>query len=160
MPAVVSIILGVSAVIVALGVIWTKVIRPFAIGIATFEHNVPVLLEIAAQFRTDSGSTLRDVVNRLEAASTENKLSNDQLRATLEGARQLAESDRMRVDRLIALLDRVDVRTTATAVGVAESAAGAAVIAEDLAAAHDRADAVTDNPGSASDAAWQRPETP
>lgn len=112
MPDWATIILAIAAVIGAVGVIWKKVIHPFVIGVALFEQNVPTLLAIATQFRSDGGSSLRDVVTRLEAAAADNRSSTEELRRAFEAARQLAEADRSRVDRLIGLLDSLDAKVT------------------------------------------------
>lgn len=190
MPDWVGVVIATAALVTAIGVLWKKVLAPLVAVSAEARKTVPVMRamtdtfagdpgiflvirEIALQFKSDSGSTLRDVVNRLEAASIQNTHANELLgiaadaaRLAQEGSRVLAASDRERVDRLIALLAGVDIRVkentasvSRVAAGVARSEAGAAVVAEDLAAAHERADAhtSTDNPGSASDAAWQRP---
>jgi hypothetical protein len=76
-------VVGIAAFVVAAGIIWTKLLRPAARLIVLGESLLPllqnmvehlghtsepfsVLNEIVAEFRTDSGSSLRDVVNRLE----------------------------------------------------------------------------------------------
>ena len=68
---------AVSASLIAFGVIWRKGLRPAARLIREFVHaadNVaqhgPTLLEIAAEFRPNSGGSLRDVIDRIEAAAT------------------------------------------------------------------------------------------
>ena len=69
---------AVSASLIAFGVIWRKGLRPAARLIREFVHaadNVaqhgPTLLEIAAEFRPNSGGSLRDVIDRIEAAATD-----------------------------------------------------------------------------------------
>lgn len=151
---------------------YQKVVRPAAKLITTSEEAVPllkeltlvfrgkpdtfkVLDEIAAQFRTDSGTTLRDVVNRLEDAANHNKQSGELLKVGVEASRLLAEQDREQLQRLIVLLDRLTVRVDA---GVATSSRiekAATSVADDLAEAHRRADDVAHggDAGAAADAA-------
>lgn len=85
-PNWVNLVLAASALLTSFGVMWRIVIRPTARLIALGNqmmplvvelvdsfHDVatpfPVLEEIIGQFRTDSGSSLRDVVDRLELSS-------------------------------------------------------------------------------------------
>ncbi len=104
-----------------------------------------VLDEIVAQFRTNSGHSMRDVLNRLETAA--------EVSATASG-------------RLVKTIGLLDVKVTlSAATGLrneehAEVAAGlAAGVAADLATAHEQADAVAAgaNPGEAADAASRSP---
>lgn len=76
-------LLSSAAVITAVSVIWTKLLRPIDKLVTRTREMLPVLesvteqfkdspesmkvlREIALQFKTDSGSSLRDVINRLE----------------------------------------------------------------------------------------------
>lgn len=173
LPVWVQMVLGASALILAIGVIWGKVIRPAAKLITTTEEMLPllrelttefknsphafaVLDEIVAQFRTDSGSSLRDAVNRLDAAAVESKAAAESLKIGVETVRQLAELDRAQIQRLIILLDRLAIRVdagTAASTRIEQHAVG---VAEDLAAAHRRANAVEPGDhGAAADAAAQ-----
>ncbi len=174
-------ITGAAAVVLALGVLWTKALRPGARLISQAERTVPVmqalvdtfgrdtvvfsvLNEIAAEFRTNSGSTLRDVVDRLEARLIEQDARDfkleadlasatrealdvaDKLRINVEAARLLSEADRRRMGELLVLLGRVSATVDVSqAIGQAT--------ADDLAASHARADDHVDaDPGSAADA--------
>ena len=60
----------VTGAIVALGAIigffWRKIVKP----LARIEHAMPILLEIADEFKPNGGGSLRDTVNRIETAST------------------------------------------------------------------------------------------
>lgn len=166
MPVWAQIIIGASALIIALGVLWTKIIRPTAKMITLAEKLVPllsklaevfkddtnalnVLKEIAGQFRTDSGSSLRDVVNRIDGAA-------DVLKLAVEAAKQLAERDREQLHRMEIFLDRLGQKveaSSATGLRVEQQALGVAV---NLEASHDRANLVTSGePGAAADAAAQ-----
>lgn len=87
MPGWVQLVIAAAAFVTACTVLWRSVIRPGAEFIAMTSEMLPVmrdllrafdeappqtfkvLADIAAQFRTDSGSSLRDVVNRLEDAA-------------------------------------------------------------------------------------------
>lgn len=154
---------------------YKKVLKPGARLIMLGERAVPlledlttvfqgkpnafkVLNEIAAQFSTDSGTTLRDVVNRLEDAAVENKQSSELLKVGVEASRLLAEQDREQLQRLIVLLDRLQVRVDASAATGKRIEAAAVEVADDLAKAHKRADEVAHggDAGEAADAASRR----
>lgn len=131
MPLWLQWILGTGAVIGALAVIWTKFLRPLGKLIAYMHQMLPllstlteqfkddpdylsVLSEIAAQFKADSGSTLRDVVNRLEASATESKDAAKELRikaGVLEEnvaiVKELASKDRAEASHKLVVLDEV-----------------------------------------------------
>ncbi len=127
MPTWVTIVLATAGVISAVAVIWTKLLRPAARLVTTSEVMVPLLIEltevfrgqpesfrilsdIAGQFKTDSGTSLRDVVNRLELAALENHHASERLKVGVELSRVLAERDREAVQHLIVLLDRLSIR--------------------------------------------------
>lgn len=122
--------IALGGLIVAIGTAWTKVLNPirkFANRVEamypllvvltdTFKdtpHAFKVLDEIVIQFRTDSGSSLRDVVNRLEAMGEANarqvektKAAADMLAIGVEAARMLAVRDREELSRLLLQQDR------------------------------------------------------
>lgn len=179
MPVWAQIILGTAAVVTAIGVLWTKGIRPLVKGAVAAERTLPVLMaltdtfhgdpnvfkvlqEIAAQFRTDSGSTLRDVVNRLEAIAESSQKAIEELTAEVEqrrsasttayeASRMLAAEDRQQIARLVIALKSIDSKQDAAAIA-------AAVVATDLEAGHLRAEAIdTGASGDAADAAATRP---
>ncbi len=188
MPTWITVILTAAGVVTALGVLWAKVLRPGARIISQAEATVPVMQKlvaafgadttafsvlerIAAQFRTNAGSTLRDAIDRMEAKlidqeARDDKLESDlvaatnealrvaeTLRVNVEASRQLAESDRQRISELMVLLGRVSAN-----VDVGQALSRTAV--DDLAASHARADEHVDSdPGSAADAfSKQNPE--
>ena len=190
MPVWGQVILGASAIVTAIGILWSRVFRPGMRAASAAEEMLPllreltkvfrdspdsftVLHEIAGQFRTDSGSSLRDVVNRLEAAAIENQRAAAELKVGVESSRILAERDRGQVDHLLILLDRLTIRVDDVSASgarieldravVAEGLAAreamvdaaSAGVADDLAAAHLRADAAAGDAGSAADAAAQ-----
>lgn len=163
MPVWTQYILGIAGLLIAIGVIWTKAIRPAAKLVTSAEEMLPmmreltaafrgtphafdVLDEIVAQFRTDSGSSLRDVVNRLEQGTLS-------LKQGAETVKELAEQDREHLQRLIILLDRLTVRVDDSSARGARMELAAGVVAKDLADAHKRADASEGEPGAAADAA-------
>lgn len=130
MPTWVQLIISAAAVVMAVGTLW-KVILPGAKMIAEWAVIMPVLRdlakqfggtpgalgvlrEVAAQFRTDSGSSLRDVVNRLEDASQriEGRAKTLELRD---------EEDRTRAARLAAVVDALSAQ-----IGAGASVAAAA----------------------------------
>lgn len=141
MPLWLQWILGSSAVIGALAVLWTKLIRPLSKVIVFLDQLLPlltdllarskkdpdylsVLSEIAAQFKTDSGSTLRDVINRLEQASIKVQADAEDLRIKagvikeeVAVVKELAKTDRAEAskdrvasDHKLAVLDDVLLR--------------------------------------------------
>lgn len=196
----------VAGVLIAVGVIlgaYKKLISPIAKGITTFNEDVApnvrylpdlakldpmltVLESMAAEFRTNSGSSLRDSTNRLEEqADAARQAAEKALSTAIEFARlnresitalevamgtvrelakedrQLAREDRDRardaLERMVALADSMD-RTEASG---ARIEADRAHVAKDLAATQQRADDVLEHepPGSAADAASQSPDT-
>lgn len=142
MPRWAQIIIGAAAVLAAIGVIWTKLLRPLGIFIYKFvlvqreilpllqrfaevfkdnPNAFKVLDEIVAQFRTDSGSSLRDVVNRIEEAGKAAKevaekarLAADELKLGVATAKELAEMDREKHEKLMLKLDRISVKVGAS----------------------------------------------
>lgn len=180
-PDFLQIMLWVAGGLTALGVIYYKGIRPLARFIAETEATIPVLRSVteklhdptvvdvivamAKQFQTDSGSSLRDVVNRLEDAAIEAKNSTEILRVTMEGSRQLQDSERAQTARLLVLLERVQQQADANTGKImvaSDLAAGlAAGVAIDLADSHARAGATSGTtPGEAADAFSTHPVDP
>lgn len=185
-PVWMSVVLAIAGVITALYVIFQKGIRPMSKAITEADEMLPVMRDlteamrnvqdipavfevvkqIVAQFRTDSGSSLRDVIDRLEAAAEANQRAlgamartdaerNLLIASTQEAQRILAQEDRVQIARLLAALDKVDFKQDAAAT----LTAGVAV---DLEASHQRAEAIQNTPGvtqagEAADAAAQRP---
>lgn len=178
-PIFVQVIGWIAGIITGLGVIYLKGIRPLARFISETERSVPILrsvtdklndpivvdviIAMAKQFQTDSGSSLRDVVNRLEAASIEAKAVTDILRVTMEGSRQLQDSDRVQIARLVVLLDHLqlqaDSNTGRILVAADNAAALAAGVATDLKDSHDRASKAGDEPGQSADAFSVQPDS-
>lgn len=118
-------ILGIAAVVGAALYLWQKLLRPGARLVTTMDKLLPVavelaeqfhdapeafitLREIASQFKADSGTSLRDVINRLESAANENRAAAQVLSVNLEAARLLAEQDRSELAKLIVRLDRTN----------------------------------------------------
>lgn len=164
MPEWLQWILGAGAVIGALAVIWTKVLKPLSKLIVYIDKLLPlvaellaksekdpdylsVLGEIAAQFKTDSGSTLRDVINRLEQASIKVQADAEELRIKagvikeeVAVVKELAKTDRAEMsrdrvaaDHKLAMLDDVLVRMKhlegLLAVGQANTVIGQSAVA-------------------------------
>lgn len=193
MPGWAQWLLAAAAVVTALGVLWNKVLNPLRKAVARIEEAVPlivtasdvfsdwpdamkVLREMASQFKTDHGSSLRDVVNELASASKASAAHSQVFAVGVEAAKQLAERDRQEVQRLMLQLDRVTAKVDdalnalaaikVTAGGVAVDLALAQHMVDGVAvelaaeraetrAAQDRADATPPDrdPGEASDAA-------
>lgn len=150
MPEWAQIVGGMATLVVAVGILWTKVLRPGVRAAAAAEQILPLLRELAAQlstspnsfailkeiiaqFRTDSGSSLRDAVDGLTAAATENKIAAEVLKVNVGAVKELAAQDRATIAHLLVLLDRLTVRVdegSATATRM-EEAAG--LVADNLA---------------------------
>lgn len=171
MPVWVQIVGGTTAVIALLAGVWSKVLRPGAALITSTEEMLPllrdltsvfrdkpgvfsVLDQIAAQFRTDSGSSLRDVVNRLEAAAVENRRAGEALKVGVEASRLLSERDRQQLDRIMIAADRLATRVDTLIASGARIETARAQVAVDLIAREEKVDAASS--GVASDLAASR----
>ena len=105
MPGWLQGVIGVAAFLTAVGVIWRTALKPGAKLIASTEQMLPVLTaltkelqatpgafsvlrEIVVEFRNNGGSTLRDVVDRLEDAGERNHADNETLRQELTDLRR------------------------------------------------------------------------
>lgn len=112
-----------SLLIGAIAVIWTKFVHPLSKLIVFLSQILPmlqeflekdkkdpdyqdVLFEIAKQFKTDSGSSLRDVINRLEIASIKMLAEAEDLRVKagvikeeVAVVKELAKTDRAEVSK-------------------------------------------------------------
>lgn len=177
MPSWLTVMMWTAGGLAAAGAIYAKGLKPLSKFIAETERSVPVLkavtdklsdpdiidviVAMAKQFQTDSGSSLRDVVNRLEAASIEATRVSDILRVTMEGTRQLQDADRTQIARLLVLLDRIqlqaDMNTGRIMVASDAAAALAAGVATDLADSHTRASQAGSEPGESADAFSTQP---
>lgn len=163
MPVWAQLVVGLAALFAAIIYLWQKVAKPVAAGITTMDKLLPVakelavvfhdapeafvtLRDIAREFKADSGTSLRDVINRLDMAAKDNRAAAEVLKINVEAARQLAEQDRLQLANLIAKLDL--------------AAEGRVVVADNLEAAHNRAEAepAGSDPGVAADAAARRPD--
>lgn len=174
MPAWTQLILGIAALIVAVGVIWTKGIRPMVRFISKAEEMVPLLVklnealgktpeafevldEIVAQFRTDSGSSLKDQVNRLETAAERQETNAEHLKVGVASQKELAEDDRKQLRSLLVELGINAESMRQLSMSVETIQKDARSVADDLARAHKRADEVSNQPhGAAADAAAQQ----
>lgn len=93
--------LGTAAALTALGVIWRKGIKPAVRFISRLVHiadalievtphlrrlpdTLPVLTEIAMEFRPNGGASLRDSINRIEHTVKTDSLRLDQVSARLD----------------------------------------------------------------------------
>lgn len=123
---------------------------------------IAVLAEIVSQVRTDSGSSLLDQVNKVATAAEVARSAVDDLTVGAETDRRLDERDREQLTRLLLEQDRITNKldTAIRTLLAVQSAAGldrtvVAEVAADLAASHERADAVDGPHGAAADAASQ-----
>lgn len=124
MPTWLIIATSIMGAIIALSTVWSKVLKPLALGISAVERAVPVmkvltdtfgedattirvLKDIAAEFRTDSGQSLRDLANRLEDSANENRSAVHLLQVRLEAMKEMAVRDREHLASLMQSLDRM-----------------------------------------------------
>lgn len=111
---------------------------------------------IAFQFKTDDGLSMKDTINRIETAAKKQSDIADVLETNIREDRMKAELDRDQLQQILVEQHRalIKVETAINALSRIEGAANA--VASDLAAAQERADAVTDSePGAAADAGAQ-----
>jgi hypothetical protein len=146
----VVILLAVCAVVI-LDVLWLMhrahqrddemlaLLRQQAAAAREAAASLKLLDFISAQFRTDHGTSLRDVIDRLDEAAQVSQRSADLLKVQADVTRELAGHDRQRLDRLMTLVGYLDEHVAegaATGIRI-ETAAGE--VAEDLAARYERA---------------------
>lgn len=177
MSSVWQVILAAGAAMVTVAALWRKVLRPIVRFLATADQLLPLLVdlqaqlggtpgaftilkEIVGQLRTDSGSSLRDIVNRLDEAARLNATAAEVLKVNVEVVKELAREDRelARNDRQL-LADLIAMVRAGGATGLRiEEAAGH--VAEDLAERYQRADDIhpSEAPGVAADAASRPPD--
>lgn len=70
-----------GAVVTAVTLIWTKIIRPVARAIVLIETHVPTLVDIASEFKNNGGSTLKDEIDALQTMVMERKRWDEDLEA-------------------------------------------------------------------------------
>ncbi len=175
MPIWLQYILWAAALVTAGAVLWTKLVRPIAKLISITTELLPlvqeflvvfrdspgsfkVLDDIASQFKTDSGSSLRDVVDRLDEAAKENRSAAEFLKIGVETQKQLAEQDRATLQRMLLFIDRLGVKVETTSELTKGIVRDAESVAADLANSHKRADEAGSDYGAAADAAVKSPE--
>lgn len=121
MPFFLQVILWVSGAITAFGIIWTKVAKPLVSAIVETQVTKPVIRalvkefhdpsllsvisEIAEQFKNNSGSTLRDGFDRIEAAQHQLKLMTE---TEIKIAREQMAYLSARINSIDAAADRIE----------------------------------------------------
>jgi hypothetical protein len=130
-------------------------VRGLAAASDVVAGSIRLLDFIAAQFRTNDGHSLRDVIDRLDEAARLSQRSADLLKVQADVTRELAGQDRQRLDRLMTLVRYLDEHVaegSATGIRIEEAAGH---VADDLAERYQRADDTIGPHGAASDAAAQ-----
>lgn len=181
MPVWVQWILAIGGIITVGSVAWAKVIRPMSQFITmsvkamplivefteTFEKTpylLKVLQSIAGEFKPDSGTSLRDVINRIEDMTMAAKSAADELKVGVETQKQMNEGRDRKMERLLVLLDRLTIRVeTNTQTGQRVEQAQR-MVKQDLESAKQQAEAVAKlpgaEPGEVADAAALAPLSP
>lgn len=167
-------ILGAAGLILAIGVIWKQFLKPTLDFYVTAKEMVPllkhltkvfgddpnaltVLEDIARQFKTDSGSSLKDQVNRLEVAAEKQEANAEHLKIGVETQKSLAQDDREQLRKLLIEFGVNAQKMSDLGSMLEHIQKNAAGVAHDLAESHRRADQVSDQPhGAAADAAAQQ----
>lgn len=132
-------ILAISALlcleVVAGWLIWRRLLKPLVHGVTEIRDSLPMLCQL--------NSLMADVADQLRLESGTNVLDVVRRLAVAAIASDRADA----VESVLAGIDRIE--------------CGAEVVAADLQAAHDRADAADGVPGTAADAALRRaPDDP
>jgi len=126
MPPWLQWIIGVGAAVTAVWTVWIRALKPIAQLVVLHNRLLPVLTallaefekspdafsvlaDMAKQFKADSGSSLRDAVDRIQRSADDAKAAADNLKSGVAAQRQLATIDRDHVSQLMILLDRVAV---------------------------------------------------
>lgn len=166
MPFWLQVLLWMAAGLTALGVIWQKGIKPAVrvlrqaqdtiavmdAVVVEFKgnlHHLAVLDDIAHEFKTNNGSSLKDAIVRLEASAHKAAVAASEAKIESEANRQQIAQVRVIADRMSAMIDLGLVSNQRI-----ESAA--VVVKDELAAAQERADAEpTGEPGAAADAGFK-----
>jgi hypothetical protein len=88
---------------------------------------------MAAQFRTDSGSSLRDVVNRLEHAAENNRVAAEDMKINVRDLKALAGQTQVELESLLRMAEaqKTEYRSVASDLAVAQEAVEG--VASDLA---------------------------
>lgn len=106
------------------------------------------------QLTTDSGLSLRDAVNRIDASTKEQHAAAEFLKDGVRSDRHKAEQDREQLQRLLVELFRLTIKVEEALKTINRVEMAATGVADDLAAAHARADSITEGDhGAAADAA-------
>ncbi len=177
MAAWVQWVIAAAALVTSLGILWRSAVLPAVRKIAseqvtrpvidriveTYKDNLnhfSVLDDIARQFTTNAGSSLKDSGNRLEHAAEESARTAHEAAVAVKGLAVEAEASRRQTSEMRVLLD--DLRAQVTLgirsvlrqeAGQQAQDAGAAVVADDLARSIGRADAEpSGEAGAAADA--------
>jgi hypothetical protein len=133
-----SVVVAFSVIVKTPGFLWSKIIQPFARSVVEIDtvtqlakvapdlimlsHMGPVLVDIASQFKTDSGSSLRDVINRLELTAKENS-------AALKEAAKIARTTRAEADATAVNVEKVRKEAATEVASVAKDTAAALALA-------------------------------
>lgn len=136
MPTWVTILLAVAAVVAASGVIWRQFLKPLSSAIHTGNELIPIAKELAEQlkdtpdafavlkdiieeFRSDGGSSLKDIVIELKSTGERNTAAIQKLIEQGESAAQIIKTGQ-EASRILAAEDRVQIANLLSALGKLE----------------------------------------
>lgn len=123
--------------------------------VAAHPNSVKLLEELSAQFKTDSGMSMRDAINRVDEATRAQLQAAEDLKTDARRIKIEFDLGQERLQGLLVELHRLAIKIEnvgATGARIEEQAKG---VARKLVSAQERADEVVGEPGAAADAAVQ-----
>lgn len=110
MPTFAQWVVGVAAVVTAMGVIWRTVIRPAARLIGAIDEILPILRELAEAFR-DSPGAFKVLARMADDFTADGGMTFRQAMDRLEGAADFLKTGTETVERLLVLTDQLVAQT-------------------------------------------------
>ncbi len=96
-----DIVIAAAAFVTAVGLLWRKTVRPFWRAINEIAEALPVLHDIAAEFRPNHGQSLRDTVNEIQKVAYEARaLAQEAVNAT-HATRVAAQSTAIMTEKMM-----------------------------------------------------------
>jgi hypothetical protein len=167
MPAWTVVVVSFAAFVLAVGVIWTKFLKPVAKVITQageLAPLVPVMQEIAREFKNNGGSTLLDKIERIEAAIESvrvaasvaaNQATDAAIKAEVQST--LAMARERQVEHLVRTMHRLEATMVVGTASTLRMEDDRVQVAEHLAAKEHEADTTEGPEGAAADAGAKTP---